>query len=229
MRKFNLLVIAIGLTCVLASCELDNYEGPNAALSGSFIDAETGELVQQDVIRGTNIQLTEHGYDPVSPQLLVVKNDGTYANTLLFANTYTVQPVRGNFIAVTPQEVAIKGDTKLDFTVTPYIRIEEVNIVRNDTKVVATFKVRQNVTNNVRKIGLYVHADPNVGETMRLAAAENTLNAVIDPAQLYTLEIDLAANSSTLVSGKPYFFRVGALIDVGEAKPNYAPAVRIDL
>ena len=229
MRKIELLIIAIGLTGVLSSCELDNYEGPNASLSGSIIDAETGELVQQDIIRGTTIQLLEHGYDPVSPQFLVVKNDGTYAHSMLFANTYTVQPLRANFIEVPPQDIEIKGETILDFTVTPYIRILEANIARNDTKVVATFRVQQNVTNNVRKIGLYAHSDPNVGEPMRLVATENNINAVVDPNQIFTLEIDLVANSSLFVSGKPYFFRIGALIDVGEAKSNYAPAVRIDL
>jgi hypothetical protein len=229
MTNIKLLVIAIGLTGFLSSCQLDNYEGPNAALSGSVIDAETGELVEQDIIRGTNIQLTEHGYDPVSPQFLIVKNDGTYANDMLFANTYTVQPVRGNFIPLAAQDVEIKGGTKLDFTVTPYIRIEDLNIVREGDKVIATFRVKQNVANNVRKVGLYAHADPHVGETMRLVAAENNLNAVVDSNQVFTLELDLAANNSILVSGKPYFFRVGALIDVGEAKLNYAPAVRIDL
>jgi hypothetical protein len=64
---------------------------------------------------------------------------------------------------------------------------------------------------------------------MRLVAAEQQLNAVSDPATVYTLEIDLPANSTTLKVGTSYYFRIGALIGVGEAKLNYAPAVKIDI
>ncbi|HMF73881.1 MAG TPA: DUF3823 domain-containing protein, partial [Flavitalea sp.] len=100
MKKITLIfLIAV---VALSSCKKDNYDGPTAGLAGKFIDSKTGEAVQQDIIRGTQIEMIEHGYDPVSPQYLIVKNDGTYENSLLFANTYTVRPVRGNFIAVDP-------------------------------------------------------------------------------------------------------------------------------
>jgi hypothetical protein len=223
--KIGILLLSFGLW----SCELDNFDMPDAGLSGRFIDAETQELVEQDIIRGTNIELIEHGYDPVAPQYLIVKNDGTYANSLLFANTYTVQPVRGNFIPVDPQEINISGETVLDFEVTPYIRILDASIEKSGSTVVATFRLEQNVVNNVKKIGLYAHSEASVGEPLRLAAVENELNAVVDPNQEFTLTLDLAANSSTLTAGEQYFFRIGALIDAGEAKLNYAPAVRLDI
>lgn len=223
--QYLLIITAIAF----AGCEKDNYDGPTAGLAGRFVDAETGELVQQDIIRGTQIELLEHGYDPVTPQYLVVKVDGTYENSLLFENTYTIQPKRGNFIDLAPQDMLIRGKSTLDFTVTPYIRVLEPSIVKNGNKVVATFKLQQNVVNNVKKIGLYGHRDLQVGEPMRLAATEQTLNAVTNPATVYTLEIDLPANSSTLKPGADYYFRIGALIDVGEAKLNYAAAVKIGI
>jgi hypothetical protein len=221
--KYFLIIAALAF----ASCEKDNYDGPTAGLAGRFIDAETGELVQQDIIRGTQIEIIEHGYDPVSPQYLLVKVDGTYENGLLFENTYTVQPKRGNFVDIAPQDLVIKGKTTLDFTVTPYIRILQPTITKNGNKIVATFKLEQNVVNNVRKIGLYAHKDIQVGEPMRQLAVEQTLNAVSNPATTYQLEIDLPANNTILKPGTNYYFRIGALIDVGEAKLNYAPAVKI--
>jgi hypothetical protein len=225
MKK--IIVYMAVLAC--AACEKDNYGGPDAGLSGSFIDAETKALVEQDIIRGTTIEIAEHGYDPVEKQILIVKNDGTYANTLLFANTYTVQPVRGNFADIAPQDVQIAGNTKLDFTVVPYIRIKEPNIVKNGTKVTATFKLQQTVTTNVRKIGLYAHQDSRVGEPMRFVAAEADVNAVTDPGHVYTLSIDLPSNTSQLKPGKAYYFRIGAVIDKGDAKFNYAPVVKLDI
>jgi hypothetical protein len=156
-----------------------------------------------------------------------VKNNGTYENSLLFANTYTVQPVRGNFIPVAAQELSINGKTKLDFTVTPYIRLQNVSITKIGNRVTATFRLQQNIPGNVRKIGLYAHSDSRVGEPMRMVAAEQNLNAATTPDQEFTLEIDLGAHSNTLKPGNSYYFRVGALMEAAEAKLNYAPAVKL--
>ena len=227
MKKTYIYIVSGMLA--FSACKLDNLEQPAAGLSGKFIDAQTNELVQQDIIRGTQIELKEHGYDPVSSQFLVVKTDGTYENSMLFANTYTIQPVRGNFINIEPQEFKISPGSTLDFKVVPYIRIREANITKTGNKVIATFKLQQNIISNVKKIGLYAHVDSRVGEPMRQAAAERELNAVTDANQVYTLEIDLPSNSSVLKPGNQYYFRIGALIDASEAKLNYAPAVRISI
>jgi len=227
MIKFkSLLLIAL---VALASCEKDNYDAPDAGLSGKFTDATTGELVEQDIINGTQIEVIEHGYEPFERQYLIVKVDGTYENSLMFANTYTVQPLRGNFINIDPQDVEIRKGTVLDFSVTPFIRVKNATITKNGTKVVATFKLEQTVINNVRKIGLYAHSDSRVGEPMRLHAVEQNLNAPSDPNQTYTIEMDLPSVSSTLKPGNDYYFRIGALIDIGGAKPNYVKAVKIGI
>lgn len=223
----NITLISLIIVAALSSCKKDNYDGPTAGLSGKFVDAKTGELVQQDIIRGTQIEMIEHGYDPVSPQFLIVKTDGTYDNSMLFANTYTVRPVRGNFITVESQELPINGKTVLDFTVTPYIRVLSPKVERVGTKIIATFRLEQQVVNEVQKIGLYAHSDSRVGEPMRLLASEKQLNAVSNPATTYSVEIDLPSNNTTLKTGNSYYFRIGALIGVGEAKLNYAPAVKI--
>lgn len=225
MLRSIFLIAAVAL----ASCEKDNYDGPTAGLSGRFIDADTKQLVEQDIISGTQIELLEHGYDPVSPFFLIVKNDGTYENSLLFENTYTVTPMNGNFISVEPQEIRIAGKTTLDFSVTPYIRVLEPSITKSGNIVTATFKLQQTVGTNIRKIGLYVHSDSRVGEPMRLVAAEQNINAVADPDHVYTLTLDVAAHSSQLPSGRKYFFRAGAVVDISQAKLNYAPVVEIDL
>jgi len=227
MKKIKLFILISVLA--LSACELDNYDKPTAGLSGRFIDMETNELVQQDIIRGTVVELREHGYEQVAPQNLAVKNDGSYQNSLLFANTYTVEPKRGNFIAVPAQDVKLSGQTVLDFKVTPYIRIREASITKVGSKVIASFKLQQNLINNVKKIGLYAHSNPSVGEPMRQAASELELNAVADPNQTFTIEMDLPSNINALKPGNQYYFRIGALIDSPEAKFNYVQAVRLTI
>ena len=227
--KFGLLILIAVTGALLISCDLDNYEGPDATLKGSFIDEKTGELVQQDIIRGTMVKIIEHGYDPVAPQYIRAQPEGIYIDKMLFSNTYTVQPERGNFVQVEAKEIAIQGETTLDFTVTPYIRVIDANIINTGDKVTATFRLEQNVPNNISRIGLYAHPEPIVGEPIRTVATEIPINAVVDPAQTFTLEIDLDSNSSRLLAGHQYFFRIGALIDVPEAKFNYAPSVRLGI
>lgn len=222
------------LVCLfsLSSCELseiDNYDAPNATISGGVYDVETKELVQQDIIRGGQIEYVEQGYNNPQNQYMVLKNDGTYQNKLMFANTYTMQLVRGNFVPLEKQEVVVKGDTKLDFQVQPYIRVKNANIVKQDNKIIATFNIQQTVSNEVSRIGLFAHEEVNVGDPLHVVATRQDINVATSESTLYTLEIDLAAHQGSLKPGSAYYFRVGGLINASEAKYNYAPAVRITL
>ena len=229
MKNIKLYIQALLLALFVGACKIDNYPAPDAQLYGTFLDAETNEPVEQDIIRGSTIEFIEQGYASQTKQVMIVKNDGTYRNNLIFANTYTITPVRGNFVPAEPQEITVKGETQLDFKVQPYIRVKDVKIEKVGTKVVATFKLQQTVINKVKKIGLYAHPEPAVGEPMRTVLADQEINTVTDPNKIYQLEIDVPSNSSNLKTGNQYFFRVGALIDAPESKFNYAKAVRLTL
>lgn len=225
----KLYIPALLLMIVVGSCSIDNYPAPDSQLYGTFLDVETNEPVEQDIIRGSTIEFVEHGYASATKQVMIVKNDGTYRNNLIFSNTYTITPVRGNFVPTEPQEVSVSGETMLDFKVQPYIRVKDAQIEKVGNKVVATFKLQQTVINPVKKIGLYAHPEPAVGEPMRTVLADQEINATIDPNKVYRLEIDIPSNSSNLKTGNQYFFRIGALMDAPESKFNYAKAVRITL
>ena len=223
------IYILLLFTVALFSCELDNYDAPTGGISGRFIDSQTGELVEQDLINGTVVQLAEHGYDPVGLQYLVVKNDGTYENRLLFENTYTVQPVRGNFYPIDEQEVQIGSNTTLDFTVTPYLRIINPQITYSNGKVTATFSIEQTGASNVRKIGLFAHPNAVVGQPVQVFSVENDLNRDVTSSEVFTLEIDVVTNSSIFDTAKDFYFRIGAIANAAESKYNYVPAERITL
>ena len=229
MKKLTIHISALLLLFGAGACSIDNYPAPDSQLYGTFLDAETNEPVEQDIIRGSTIEFIEQGYASQTKQTMIIKNDGTYRNNLIFANIYTITPVRGNFVPMAAQEVTVKGETQLDFKVQPYIRVKEASIEKVGTKIVAKFKLQQTVLNNVRKIGLYAHPEPSVGEPMRVALAEQEINGAIDPNKVYQLELDLPSNSNVLKGGNPYFFRAGGIIDAPESKFNYAKAVRIAL
>lgn len=219
--KRNIICI-IGILMV-TSCSLDNYDSPDSSIYGSFLDYETGELVEQDIIRGTQIEYLEAGY--TTQQYMIVKNDGTYRNDLMFANEYEITPVRGNFEPLEPQKVKVAGETKLDFIVKPYLRIKDVHIFKNGDKVKAQFKIQQTGYDNVAKVGLYMSPEATVGATVNSGAVEVPVGTRVDETTTFTLEMDI----SGLKKGDLYFFRVGGVIDVAEVKFNYAKTVTLTM
>ena len=221
--------LLIGLF-IVSSCELDNYKGPDAKLYGAIYDNQTNELIQQDVINGSQIEYTELGWGAIAQfQYMIFKADGTYRNDMMFAGEYSIRPRRGNFVDPPVDTVTIVGETKLDWSVQPFIRIKDCTIAKVDTAIVATFRVEQTVTTNVIAISLFASIEPSLGANYSQVKTVQNINAVVAPATVYTLKIYLAANSSVLKPGNSYFFRVGALISNSGAKYNYAPAVRIDI
>jgi len=222
---YILCLFALGLF----SCELDNYDAPTASFSGQFIDAQTGALVEQDLINGTVIQLAEHGYDPVGLQYLKVKNDGTFENKLLFENTYTVQPVRGNFYPVDAQDLEIRSGTVMEFLVTPYLRILNPQITYLGGKVTATFSIAQSGASNVRKIGFFAHPNSVVGQPVQTFSVEKNINKDVTADEVFTLEIDVASNSTIFGKADDFYFRIGAIANAAESKYNYVPTERITL
>lgn len=222
------LFIAIA-ALALHACDLDNYDGPTASISGRIIDKETGELVEQDAINGTQIEYIEHGYENPANQYMIFKVDGTYMNKLMFANDYTMQIPRGNCLPTEPVEITVKGKTVLDFEVTPYLRIKNLRIEREGDNLVAYFNVQQTTQNIVVNMGLYGHVNPQVGQPLNDVRAEWTPYMQLDESITYTLTLNVPANSHVLRPGDEYYFRVGAVVDAPEAKYNYAPAIRIKI
>ncbi len=215
------------LLVTAASCEKDNYDAPDSSIFGSFIDEETGELVEQDIYNGTVIEYLEEGYSTI--ETMIVKNDGTYRNNLMFSGNYTMTPVRGNFEPLDPRQVRVKGATQVDFLVKPYLRLEDVVIYRNGDVIRASFTLVQTGFDKVRTIGLFVFPEPTVGYQMNTVKVEMAVGERFKAPQKFDINLNIPANSSKLKEGKSYFFRVGAIVDVPEAKYNYAPAVRITL
>jgi hypothetical protein len=235
MKKIHFLIAIIFGGLCFHSCELDNYDAPSASLSGAFIDSETGELIESDLISGTQVELIEHGFENPSIQRIVVQVDGTYRDDMMFEGTYSIPPImRGNFVPPIDGDsltndtliIEIKGQTVHDFVVQPYIRIKDANITIDGTKITATFKLQQTVENKIKAIGLFGHISPAVGEPLQVGKKTQTLNKVVDPDDEYELVLDVRTDKD-FEKGKAYHFRIGALIDAAEAEYNYAPAVRL--
>ena len=213
---FYLLTIIFFSICFVA-CEKDNLDiAPNATFGGEIRDMETGELVEQEIIRGSQIYFIELGWDNPPVQAMAVKNDGTFQNNLMFAGDYKIILNKGNYIPQDTIDFRInKGKNYKVFEVLPYIRIVNPDIRYKGNKVVAKFSLQQYTV------------DP-VSSNIQTAKVSSEINTAVSPLTEYELSMDLSQTTG-IEREHSYFFRIGALSSTSEAKYNYSPAVEIDL
>lgn len=243
MKIYKLFLLLVPSLLLLGGCDmfkLDNYDSPNASFKGGIRDADTGSLVETDLLDGSEIRVYELGY-PEGAQIWKIKESGEFQNDFVFSGHYRIDFINCNFFPFVIDDLEIKrGENIHDFQVTPYIRIRDVSITKSGDEIVAKFKLQTSRPSDVklRAIQLYAFSDMHVGEPIKYniedASSKQTFNPTvnIDENIEYTLRIDILTNATEFFkySGKDYYFRVGALADVsnvGTVRHNYAPYVAI--
>jgi len=240
----NLINICRLMPCLFiafVSCEIDNYEGPNASFSGNIKDASTGELVGTDIQNGSNIRAYELGWETPAAQTWLIKQNGEFQNDMVFAARYDFEFINGNFYPFKIENFEIKkGKNTYDFEVTPYIRVKNANITHDTTnnRIVATFSLEGGKSEvKISAIRLYAFTDMYVGEQVKFSTSGDGFSRSFSPAEAidgttYTLSIDLEANTELFKYSRNYYFRVGALAsvsNVGTIRYNYSPTIVIEL
>lgn len=233
-------VLPLIFSLMVISCEIDNYEGPDAKITGRFLDSKTGEMVGTDITNGNSIGAYELGWASESRQNWVIKNSGEYTNNMVFASTYRLEFTNCNFFPFTVENFVIeKGENVHDFTVTPFIRVTNPSITYDATNktVKATFGLEAGGNNiKLNEIRLFAFTDHWVGNYVKFAitssdcykkAASNQVNATIG-TDTYTLTMNVESNASLFKYTRNYYFRIGALATVsgvGTVRHNYSPLV----
>lgn len=245
MKKSSyLVIIIISVICTLECCKKDNFPWPDAKFFGAIRDSIGGALVETELVNGSTISAYEQGFDNPVLQTWVIKNTGEFRNNLVYSGTYNFEFSNCNFFPYNVTGHVIKpGDNEHDFLVVPFIRIKNVSITHDapGNKIVATFNVEAGKpTVKLSSITLYGFTDIYVGANVKFTTSTGTGQPSrtfspaidVDPATVYTLSIDLAANSTQYKTGRPYYFRVAALGNqsgVGTIRANFAPYVKIEL
>jgi len=244
MKKIPyLFLLACFVSLIMSSCEIDNYDGPNATITGKFLDKKTGELVGTDITNGNSIGVYELGWKTEAKQTWNIDNTGTYTNNLVFASNYRIEFTNTNFYPFVVNDFVIKeGDNTYDFTVTPYLRVVNPAITYDaSTKTVkATFNLEAGGTDvKLSEIRLFAFTDKWVGNYVKFAITSSTcymkppaVSTTIDPATQFTLTMDVAANPTLFKTTRDYYFRIGALAtvpNVGTVRHNYSPLVKLNI
>jgi hypothetical protein len=194
----------------MTACEIDNYDAPDAVLKGTVIDATTGQGLITEQPDGFQIYYKEISEQYPSAQFRTFwgKADGTYANTKVFAGKHEVYPGSGAFVIPEHQTVTLSSgkETTVDFTVTPYVSITDVNVTKvGNSGVRIQFKLTKNAgsildyrifaTNRTQLVG--VNATDNVGGNA-VSLTESDLSTAF------------VVERTGFATGYKYWIRVGA-------------------
>lgn len=248
MKRINYIIALLSLMCGVISCELDNFDGPDAQIYGAVVDAATNEPVPQEIGTSgdaTSVQVIEYGYAIRKVQKWKIMLSGEYRNNLVFSGTYDIIMNNGNFLKLdTLKEYRLKpGENRLDFKVIPNIRIQTPSVEKQGNSIVATFKLEYgHETGKIEKAALFVQTDKNPSSSFHLSRVEMNLeeeeltftNNALNQEKIFTLNLSLDSDEGKkLKPGQKYFFRIGALPkDLGEGiqpKYNYSPVFEIQL
>jgi hypothetical protein len=232
INRFIIPIIALSAVTQLSSClKYDNYEGPTETLEGKIVDQDGNPLYVESG-GGIRIKLMDYGYsDTPSEIYLKVKMDGTYINTKVFESTYDIV-AEGPFVPLmrvdesgnitsdqTKKGVKVKGITRVDFTVEPFLITSWIGepVLGEDGKLTVQFKVDRGTADpdfqlDVFDMGLFVSTTKYVGENNY--DKERSLK-ITDSAQA-TSQLGQTVELTTpieLKSGNTYYVRAGARLN----------------
>lgn len=221
------------------SCEIDNYEGPDAEISGRILDHNGNLLRTEPGSSNMRIRMDEISWAngdttiAVIPRYLNVKIDGSYTNTKIFSATYRMLPVEGAFYPVEEADtVIVTGKSVKDFVVTPYLDVNWVDEphITADSCVEASFKFVRNGGPNgefmpdVQDYRLFISSNQYVGNN-------NYYNDLISGAVAVTNaheSITITAKSKRLkYFNTDVYVRVGVCCKDNYKKYNYTTVVKL--
>jgi hypothetical protein len=120
MKKLLYLLVTIIL---ITGCSIDNYDAPNATLSGRVIDNLTNEMIENGGVNsGTIIQIFEGtSKQPILSQSF---SDGHFINAALFPGNYRLFAVGAFKMVTDTMSITISAKTEVDIKVLPNVRLK---------------------------------------------------------------------------------------------------------
>ena len=252
MKKlaYSLIGTVFVLCMAMASCmEIDNFDAPDARITGRLIDKTTGENFITDH-GDTHIRLWEMSYSSnPAPQGIPVRFDGTYNNEKLFAGTYDMLPFNGPYWpADTIRGVRIGRSTATqDFEIIPYLHIIDFEAVLEGTLLTLSCRLSAPFTEMI--INEELVPLPNVLEVRPFLSLTMYCGAANYIGEYWTNEyrVNLRApwgridadgdgqsdKTYTIVvpvkEGYTYNVRMGANVNYTDQKFNYSEVKRIEV
>lgn len=205
------------------SCSKDNYDEPKSVLKGRIVYDNT-TLQLRGTGEAVTLQLYQHGYDYFNPINIFVSQDGTFSATL-FDGDYLLVTKDGNGPWVNNRDsmmIALKGNTEIEFNVTPYFMIENDQISLSGNNLNASFSIKRIVeTSNISNVMILLNKTQFVDDINNIYRQE-----VTDPKiGENSVTVDLSENPD-VAKAKALFARI--CIRAQNADQGlYSPVIRL--
>lgn len=221
------LVAGICLCAFLFACtEIDNYDPPNGSIYGALTDELTNEAFQTEQPNGFTIKLFEKGGELNSPIVFSGKPDGTFENAWIFQNEYKVLPGEGAFFPVDTVVVQVGSRTEVNFTVTPFLAVREVEVEASPGKIVARYEMARSVAaEKIIERKTLVSKIPTVNNVIFDFKKETDLSGIPD---VELLGVPFTDEITDLPAGD-YFVRVGVCTDNALKRYNYSKVFKVSV
>lgn len=222
------IIFYIMIALFAGSCEIDNYDDPNASVRGILTDVNGIGLQIEQGSSSVRIKMEELSWSSTPiPFYLNFKMDGTYNNSKVFAARYAMTPVEGPFYPVMADTVDVIGNTTHNFKVTPYLNVSWVGepTVDADKLITAKFKFTRNAspdagvaTPNLLDYQLFISTTKFVGNNN--ADLNLVASAVTATNQMENQELSITTKTAVKYA-TTYYIRVGVRVNDSFKKYNY--------
>ncbi|WP_409151234.1 DUF3823 domain-containing protein [Sphingobacterium sp. BS-2] len=240
MKKIFLLFTVLPVLWLSSCADIDNFEAPNATISGKVLDKTTGEpFLTGPGEFAIRLLETSYGENP-APQDLAVKQDGSFINNKLFSATYSMQPYAGAFWpADIVTDFKLSGSGTQDFQVTPYLKIKNAKwVLKEGNKIDVSCTLEAPIPQGlpqVIEVRPFLSLTPYCGAGNRIEAYyKDEFRILINKnwEEIGNMATGIgketyAINDIPLKSGYTYYFRMGAKVRDTFEKFNYSDVVVI--
>ncbi|MDF2434480.1 MAG: hypothetical protein JWP44_4111 [Mucilaginibacter sp.] len=231
---------------VFAGCSKDNYATQDAGIHGALTDGEIGGSLQlSETGLSSNIRMIVNDpakYPSPSAFDLTINADGTYSNSLIFAETYKVFPLAQSgpwqYIANDSLTVVIghKQNPEVDFKVVPFFRIAATAVDSAITFTI-TKSTTTTITNNLSAsnnllimINNYNIVNESICSNQTGKYYQNQFQYTVTNANLGVPQtITFPFSKAHLPHGAAYFIRVAVVGSGSNGKYNYSPIIPVTI
>lgn len=225
IMKTKYFILLLGLSLGLASCEIDNYDEPNAVFSGQITyEGEPIGVAYNDV----RFQLWQSGFGNEGPIDVHLDQDGSFS-THLFNGSYRLSFIEGQGPFEAQQDtlqIDLQGNTNQDIEVTPYYMIRNANFNQTGNSVQGSANLEQIITGEdsreIEHVTLYLNRTQFVSHTGDGNIAHS--DADLEDLNNLTMEVDIPDD----LNQDYVFARIGVRIQ-GEEDMLFSEVEKIDL
>lgn len=235
LKYISIVLLAACVTLMYSACvKKDNYQTPNASLSGNIYQGNSSDLVEA-CTGSFAIRLEQLSWsDQPTPQDIPVKYDGTYRNSKLFSGHYRISIHGGAFWPVEPIEMDLGQGSTLDFNLTPYLLLKDFTAEMVDP---TTLKLNFNLEApapgipQIKEIQPYVNTTAIVGPGASIQDYSDDLKEAVNKewADFTTEDKAREIIIPGLIPGRTFYVRAGVKLNNDDNSSNLSTVLKVSV